>query len=76
MHHIDQAIGDEVRAARHRRRQRQADLARLLDITPMTFSRKETGKVPFTARELSVIAETLHLPVADLYPNHVPTPAA
>lgn len=69
MHTIQQAIADEVRAARSRRRMKQVDVCKHIGLAQYAYSRRENGETAFTGPELLVLAGVLGVDVADFYPE-------
>ena len=47
----------EIRACMSRCRDKQKDIAVILDISDTSVNNKMTGKVPFTVAELSILAK-------------------
>ena len=45
----------------------QVYMAKELDCTPTTYSKKERGKVDFNGKELIVVSKVLKLPLEKLY---------
>ena len=64
---INAEIGGRVRARRERLEMRQEELASILFTTGANISRKESGKIPFTAEELAKIATALDCEISYLY---------
>jgi transcriptional regulator with XRE-family HTH domain len=56
-------MGSRIRSARERQAIRQADLARLLKVTPTTVWRWESGKHNPTLIDLERIAKAIHVSV-------------
>jgi len=65
-----ETVAGAVRAemARHRPRVTQAQLARALDLAPMSVRARLTGRIAFDVDELAAIAELLDLSPHDLLP--------
>src|SRR6476659_5749689 len=60
------AIGQRLKRARERSRLNQADLARVLNVEPETYSRYETGQRRITVTDLRRLAHVLDVGLADL----------
>ena len=56
---------------RKERHLKQSDLAELLQINPITYHRKETGKTDFTLREALFLANYFSVPVEKLFSKKV-----
>lgn len=53
--------------ARRERRLKQKDLAKVLNIHPVTYQRKEIGETPFTLDEAFILASFFGLTVDELF---------
>ena len=76
-----QSIAAEVRAELARHQRRGPEVARALDCSPSTISRKLNGRVPFTVAELVTIANLLGIDAGRFYStdtaaSHVDSPSA
>lgn len=63
---FNDAVIAEVRAELARRGTTHADFAKTCDWAPMYFSRRMSGKVPFSTDEIEKIADSLEIPVTQL----------
>lgn len=64
---VARIVGANVRTELSRCGKTQAELAGLIDRTPMAVSRRVAGKICFNAEELDKIADFLEIPVHRLY---------
>lgn len=62
-------VGNEVRAARARRRMTQQELADAVGISRERLMRRESGDVAWTVDQLAAVASILNISVLDLYPD-------
>jgi transcriptional regulator with XRE-family HTH domain len=62
-------VAENLRVEIARRRLRQVDIARALDVSQSTLSRKLAGEVPLTVGELYALARVLGVPVHVLVPD-------
>ncbi len=53
----------EIRGCMARRRDKQKDIAVILDISDTSVNNKMTGKVPFTVEELSTLAKRYNVDI-------------
>lgn len=65
---FDEQLGQAIHEVLWRRKITQTVFAEVLNISPSALSQKLSGRRPFFAGELSVIAASLGVPVADLLP--------
>lgn len=73
---IARSIGSNVKAEIARHRTTQAQIARVIGKTPMAVTRRVSGEIPFSAVELSAIADHLGVPVERFYETQVKTQPA
>ena len=64
----------EISSMLGRRRMKQADLARVLNVKPMWVSDRMTGRVRLTVGDLARIARALNVGIVDLLPRDARTP--
>lgn len=69
-----EAIGNEVKAGLARRGLTQKDLAVALGMTETTLSGRLRGRSAFDTDELLVVAATIGVSIADLFPTSTPEP--
>jgi transcriptional regulator with XRE-family HTH domain len=62
-------VAEEVRAALARRRIKQTTLAEKLGLSQPAISRRLAGEIEFSITELTLAAELLEVPLADLLPS-------
>ena len=60
-------VADKVRGISVEKRVRQADLAEALNVSRMAIVRRLNGSVPFTDRELILLAERLDVKVGAFF---------
>ncbi|WP_279006048.1 helix-turn-helix transcriptional regulator [Thomasclavelia cocleata] len=46
---------------------RQVHMAKLINCSTTTYSKKECGKVDFNGKELLIVSQALHIPMEELY---------
>ena len=68
---VDARIGELVRMWLFRKEVQQRDLAKVLDLTSATASRKIAGKTAWSATDIAKTAAFLDLPVSELMPDDV-----
>jgi transcriptional regulator with XRE-family HTH domain len=73
---VNLPIGQNVRAERVRRGEKQDSVARVLGISQASYSERERGEVPFTGTELFLIAVAFEIDVSTFFPSEVPALAS
>ena len=66
---VEERVGEQVRFWMYRRGIHQPQIAKVLNLTAATVSRKIAGKVPWTATELAKTAAVLDVPLTELMPE-------
>jgi len=69
-------IGQNVRAERVRRGEKQEAVALILGVSQGAYSERERGEVPFSGPELFLLAQAFNLDVSTFFPSEVPALAA
>lgn len=54
--------GEQLKELREKNLKTQEDVAKILDLTPSTISRKEQGKVPITLEERRKLLDYFNVP--------------
>ena len=67
---LARAVGERIRAARDRKSWSQERLAEILEVTPETVSRWETGTIPVSLAVVALLAEALNVGVGTLLGLH------
>jgi len=65
-------IGQNVRAERVRRGEKQDSIARILGVSQAAYSGRERGEVPFSAPELFLLAQAFGVDVTTFFPSEAP----
>ncbi|WP_419704952.1 helix-turn-helix domain-containing protein [Promicromonospora sp. NFX87] len=69
---VNVPIGQNVRAERVRRGEKQDAVARILGVSQPAYSERERGAQPFSAPELFLIARAFRIDVSVFFPSTIP----
>lgn len=69
---VNVPIGQNVRAERVRRGEKQDAVARILGVSQPAYSERERGAQPFSAPELFLIAHAFGIDVSTFFPSTIP----
>lgn len=72
---VNAPVGQNIRAERVRRGEKQGDVAQLLGLSQPAYSERERGEVPFSAPELFLLARAFGLSVSTFFPSEAPVVA-
>lgn len=69
---VNVPVGQNVRAERVRRGEKQDAMAQILGVSQPAYSERERGEVPFSAPELFLMARAFGIDVSTFFPSTIP----
>lgn len=62
---------DFIRSLRSYKRLTQSEMAKILNLSIVSYNKKENGKVPFTLEEIKILSEYFKVPIESFFKDEV-----
>lgn len=62
---------DFIRSLRSYKKLTQSEMAKILNISVVSYNKKENGKVPFTLKEIKTLSEYFKVPIENFFKDEV-----